>query len=71
MSDYDGSEADAMWDAEMSAYGAEGDPLTPEFEVVRGRKNDRVFSGSRKACWDFKSKNGGFVRAYSGEYSHE
>lgn len=64
----EGTEADYMYDCQMSDIGAESqmpDP-DPDFEVVNGR-NDRVFAGSRSECWAYKRKRGGFVRPFSGE----
>ena len=47
--DDNGTEADYMYDCQMSQWGAEGDDPDPEFEVVNSQ-NDRMFSGSRAAC---------------------
>jgi len=35
-------------------------------EVVIGR-NERVFSGSRAACWAYRKQHGGYVREKGGE----
>ena len=61
------SEADAMWQSQLSEWGAEYGDDTPAYEVVSGKRQDRIFAGSRAACWAFKRANGGFVRAYSGD----
>ncbi|UNY40309.1 hypothetical protein KLEP181_gp55 [Paracoccus phage vB_PmaP_KLEP18-1] len=53
-----------MWDAEMSAAGAEFGTGGPTHQVVRGRRNKVVFAGSRAACWSFRKKHGGFVQEY-------
>lgn len=69
MSD-EGSEADYMYQCQLSAWGADIEEDDPEFEVVK-KNNDRIFSGSRAACWDFKHRNGGYVRPWSGEDEDE
>jgi hypothetical protein len=64
MSD-EGTEADYMYDCQLAASGGDAEQDDPDFEVVNG-KNDRLFAGSRAACWDFKRKRGGYVRAFTG-----
>jgi hypothetical protein len=64
--DDQGTEADYMHDCQLAASGGEAHDNDPEFEVVKSSNNDRMFSGSRAACWDFKSKRGGYVRSFSG-----
>jgi hypothetical protein len=61
-----GTEADYMYDCGLAASGGDADECDPEFEVVRANNNDRMFLGSRAACWDFKRKRGGYVRPFSG-----
>ena len=63
----EGSEADYMWDCQLGSLADEHMREDPEFEVVRGNHNERVFEGSRAACWDYKRKSGGCVRPWSGE----
>ena len=63
-------EADAMWQSQLSEWGAE-DGDSPSHEVFMGKRQDVVFKGSRAACWAFKRANGGFVREYSGEFDHD
>lgn len=59
------SEADYMWTSQISDLGSL-DEYEPEYEVIRGKRQDVVFTGTRAECWDFKKHNGGFVRAYTG-----
>ena len=61
------SEADYMNSVQMSQLGAEIGDQTPEFEVIIGKRQERVFSGSRAECWDYRRARGGFVRPYSGD----
>ena len=65
------SEADYMWQCQLSELGEKFNDPPPEFEVIRGKRMERLFAGSRAACWGFKRANGGFVRPYSGEASHD
>lgn len=60
------TEADYMYECQLAASGGEFEQDDPEFEVVKAHNNDRIFSGSRPACWDFKRRYGGYVRAWSG-----
>lgn len=64
--DDNGTEADYMYDCQLAASGGESEQDAPEFEVVRSHNNDRMFSGSRAACWSFKRQYGGYVREFSG-----
>lgn len=61
------SEADYMWQQQLSEWGAEFGDEPPEFEVIKGKRQNVVFKGSRPACWAYQKAQGGFVRAYSGE----
>ena len=65
-----GTEADYMYHCQLSAWGADVEEGEPEFEVVKNN-NDRIFQGSRAACWEFKRRNGGYVRPWSGEDEHD
>jgi hypothetical protein len=61
------SEADYMHFAQMSQLGAEFGGPDPEFEVIVGKRQERVFCGSRAECWNYRRARGGFVRPYSGD----
>ena len=66
MVDDSGTEADYMYACQLAASGGDADEDDPEFEVVKARNNDRIFAGSRAACWSFKRQYGGYVRPFSG-----
>lgn len=57
-----GEEADALWGEHMCAAGEEFGLPEPEFEVIKGKRQEVVFAGSRADCWTFRKLNGGFVR---------
>ena len=61
------TEADWMDHCQMSELGAQYDEH-PEYEVITGKRQTRVFVGSRAECWAYRRKRGGFVRTYSGSY---
>lgn len=61
------SEADDMWQNEMAQLGGDFDAEDPTHEVITGKKQKVIFTGSRRACWAFRRLNGGFVREYTGE----
>lgn len=55
------SEADYMDDCQHASRYDEDQAEPPTHEVV-GPQNEKLFSGSRTACWAYRRKRGGYVR---------
>lgn len=55
------SEADYMDDCQHASRYDDENAEAPTHEVV-GPRNERLFVGSREACWAYRCVNGGYVR---------